>query len=152
MPAPYQGSCQCGAMKFEISAEPLTVYVCHCHACKKQSGTSYGMAMVVPSDALKMTEGTPKTYVKTAESGRTADCDFCPECGNRLFHRLGPDAPITLVKTGLIDNGEGIAPVVELWTQEKDPWVEMSGMLASYEQQPTDRFAEAIELYQKKNA
>ena len=151
MSAPYSGSCQCGAMKFEITAEPLTVYVCHCTACKKQSGGSFGMAMIVPSASVKMLQGEPKVYVKTAQSGRTAECDFCPECGNRLFHRLGADAPIVLVKTGVIDNAGDLKPAVHLWTEEADDWVEIPDDVIQYEQQPTDRFAEAIEFYQSRN-
>jgi hypothetical protein len=151
MPAPYSGSCQCGAMKFEITAEPLTVYVCHCNACKKQSGSAFGMALIAPADAVKMTEGTPKSYTKTAQSGRTADCDFCPECGNRLFHRLGADAPIVLVKTGIMDDPGQFEPVVHLWTESADPWVVIPDDVVAYDQQPADRFAEAMELYKAKH-
>ena len=151
MSAPYSGSCQCGAMKFEITAEPLTVYVCHCNACKKQSGGAFGMAMVVPADSVKMTQGTPKVYVKTAQSGRTAECDFCPECGNRLFHRLGAGVPIVLVKTGVIENAGDLKPAVHLWTEEADDWITIPDDVIQYEQQPTDGFAEAIEFYQSRN-
>ena len=150
MPAPYSGSCQCGNIKFEITAEPLTVYVCHCNACKKQSGSAFGMAMVAAADSVKVLQGTPKVYVKTAQSGGEAECDFCPECGNRLFHRIGPDAPIVLVKTGVLDDAKDLTPVVHLWTEEIDDWVEIPDDVIAYEQQPTDRFAEAIELYKSR--
>jgi hypothetical protein len=134
-------------MKFAITAEPLTVYACHCNACKKQSGSAFGMAIVAAADSVEMLAGTPKVYVKTAQSGRSAECDFCPECGNRLFHRLGPDAPIVLVKTGVLDDAKGLAPVVHLWTEEMDGWVSIPEDAVQYPEQPTDRFAEAIELY-----
>ncbi len=147
MPGPYLGSCQCGGIEFEVNAEPLTIYVCHCNACKKQSGTSFGTSMVVATAALSIVRGTPKTYVKRAESGRTAHCDFCAECGNRLFHRLGASAPIALVKTGLIDNAIALNPVAHLWTRYKDEWVDVPQGMLVYDQQPTDDFAEAIEFY-----
>jgi hypothetical protein len=150
MPAPYRGSCQCGGIEFEINAEPLTIYVCHCNACKKQSGTSFGMAMVVAVEALSVVRGIPKTYKKKAESGRSADCDFCAECGNRLFHRLGEAAPIVLVKMGLIDNAATLSPVAHLWTRHKDDWIALPQDLLVYDQQPTDNFAEAIDFYRRR--
>ena len=92
MPAPYKGGCQCGAVRFEISAEPLTAYVCHCITCQKQSGSAFGMAIVVPTDAIAVLEGGTSTFIKTADSGRESDCVFCPKCGNRLFHHIKADA------------------------------------------------------------
>jgi hypothetical protein len=147
MPAPYRGSCQCSGIAFEIKAEPLTIYACHCHACKKQSGTSFGTAMVVAVESLSVVRGTPKTYVKKAESGRCADCEFCPDCGNRLFHRLGDGAPVVLVKTGLVDNAAGLGPVAHLWTLHKDDWITLPPDMLVYDRQPTDNFAEAIAFY-----
>ncbi|BAY36106.1 glutathione-dependent formaldehyde-activating GFA [Nostoc sp. NIES-2111] len=29
----YTGGCQCGQIRYEIRAEPLTLYVCHCKEC-----------------------------------------------------------------------------------------------------------------------
>jgi hypothetical protein len=138
-------------MKFEITEEPLTVYVCHCHACKKQSGGAFGMAMVAKADSVKMLQGEPKVFVKTAQSGRTAECDFCPDCGNRLFHRIAPDAPIVLVKTGVIDDAGDLKPAVHLWTDEVDDWITIPEDVIQYPQQPTDSFAEAIAAYQSRN-
>ena len=77
MPAPYKGGCQCGAVRFEINAEPLTAYVCHCITCQKQSGSAFGMAIVVPTDAIAVLEGGTSTFIKTADSGRESDCAFC---------------------------------------------------------------------------
>ena len=30
MKLPLRGGCQCGALRFEISKKPLTLYCCHC--------------------------------------------------------------------------------------------------------------------------
>ena len=123
MPAPYKGGCQCGAVRFEISAEPLTAYVCHCITCQKQSGSAFGMAIVVPTDAIAVLEGGTSTFIKTADSGRESDCVFCPKCGNRLFHHIKADAAMSMVKTGLLDDASDIIPVAHLWTSRALNWV-----------------------------
>ena len=149
MPAPYRGSCQCESFRFEITAEPLTAYLCHCSDCQKQSGSAYGMAIVVPKEAFKALQGETSVYRKKAASGREADCAFCPACGNRLYHDVGP---VLLVKAGLLDDTRGIEPICNLWIKDKQPWVQISDDMLNYETQPADGFGALIERYQQRMA
>ena len=55
------GGCQCGAVRYEIAAEPLTVYVCHCRECRKQSASAFGISLLVPRDALRLLQGEVRT-------------------------------------------------------------------------------------------
>ena len=150
MPAPYRGGCQCGAYRFEITAEPLTAYVCHCSDCQKQSGSAFGMAVVVAKDALRVLQGDTASYRKTAASGREADCLFCPGCGNRLFHAGG--GPVLMIKTGLLDDTTGLEPVCHLWVKDKQPWVQIPPDVLTYETQPSDGFGALIERYKARTA
>ena len=147
MPAPYKGGCQCGAVRFEISAEPLTAYVCHCITCQKQSGSAFGMAIVVPTDAIAVLEGGTSTFIKTADSGRESDCVFCPKCGNRLFHHIKADAAMSMVKTGLLDDASDIIPVALLWTSRALNWVTIPNDVLIFEGQPEVGMGSLIEAY-----
>ncbi|MFP6734856.1 MAG: GFA family protein [Rhodospirillales bacterium] len=147
MPAPYKGGCQCGAVRFEISAEPLTAYVCHCITCQKQSGSAFGMAIVVPTDAIAVLEGGTSTFIKTADSGRESDCVFCPKCGNRLFHHIKTDAAMSMVKTGLLDDASDIIPVAHLWTSRALNWVTIPNDVLIFEGQPEVGMGSLIEAY-----
>ena len=147
MPAPYKGGCQCGAVRFEISAEPLTAYVCHCITCQKQSGSAFGMAIVVPTDAIAVIEGGTSTFIKTADSGRESDCVFCPKCGNRLFHHIKADAAMSMVKTGLLDDASDIIPVAHLWTSRALNWVTIPNDVLIFEGPPEVGMGSLIEAY-----
>jgi hypothetical protein len=35
---PLTGQCQCGQVRYEIRAEPVAVWACHCTECQRQSG------------------------------------------------------------------------------------------------------------------
>lgn len=148
MPAPYTGGCQCGAFRFEVTEEPLTAYVCHCSDCQKQSGSAFGMAILVANDAIKVLQGETRTYVKKADSGREAECLFCPICGNRIFHRGVGGPPMTLIKTGLLDDPSGIEPVAHFYTRNAAPWVVIPDGVLAYETQPTEGLGPVIEAYQ----
>jgi hypothetical protein len=37
---PLTGGCQCGVLRYVVTAEPLALYVCHCRECQKQSASA----------------------------------------------------------------------------------------------------------------
>ena len=39
MSKPYTGGCACGAIRYEISAEPIAMNDCQCRDCQSTSGT-----------------------------------------------------------------------------------------------------------------
>jgi len=86
MKLPLTGGCQCGALRYAIAAEPLSVYLCHCTDCQKQTGSAFGMSVLVPREALIYTSAHPMTWEKTADSGRKMDGEFCATCGVRIAH------------------------------------------------------------------
>ena len=48
----HTGGCQCGAITYEITADPIMTYACHCTICQTQSGSAFGMAAVFDGGAL----------------------------------------------------------------------------------------------------
>ena len=122
-PRSIAGGCQCGAVRYALSAEPRAIYVCHCTECQRQSGSAFGMSMPVPAAALLVTAGTPKEWRRKAASGHLITAFFCPECGARVFTRSTrlPDA--VFVKCGTLDDTSRLRPVVHFWTSSAQPWV-----------------------------
>jgi len=47
-----RGECNCGAVQFEIDADPSGVYVCHCSICRRSTGSNGIAVVVVPNDQL----------------------------------------------------------------------------------------------------
>ena len=50
MRLPLSGGCQCGRVRYQIRAEPLAVYVCHCTECQRQSGSAFALSLAVARD------------------------------------------------------------------------------------------------------
>ncbi|MEP0873951.1 GFA family protein [Trichocoleus desertorum AS-A10] len=138
MTAPYSGGCQCGQIRYEIRAEPLTLYACHCKECQKQSSSAFGLSMPVPRAAVVILQGQPKQWQRVSDSGREVSCLFCGECGTRLFHNPARNAKITNVKAGTLDDTSWLKPVGNLWTQSSQKWVILSDEILNYEAQPSD--------------
>src|SRR3970282_2959001 len=99
MPDPLSGSCLCGAIRYTISAPLTELRACHCTHCQKASGAGGSVNAAVPSSAFKLSQGTPKRYAGTADSGRTLYRYFCGDCGSPIFSQRATH-PDTMVGRG----------------------------------------------------
>ncbi len=149
--ASYTGGCQCRQIQYEIRAKPLTLYICHCQECQKQSSSAFGMSMPVPRDALVILRGQPKQWQRMSDSGREVSCFFCGECGTRLFHNPARNSKITNVKPGTLDDTSWLKPVGNLWTQSSQKWVVHSEQMLNYKGQPSD-FSQLFERFKSNNS
>jgi hypothetical protein len=132
---PLTGACQCRAVRYEIRAEPLTLYACHCTECQRQSGSAFALSMVVAREAVVTVAGKPKAWRRMHESGRAAQCLFCPECGTRLWHEPERNAAITILKPGTLDDTSWLRPVGHIWTRSAQDWIDLPEASLLYPQQ-----------------
>jgi hypothetical protein len=63
------GGCHCGHITYEAEVDPATVKVCHCTDCQKLTGTAFRATVASLPETFRLMSGTPKIYIKTAESG-----------------------------------------------------------------------------------
>lgn len=122
MPAPYSGGCQCGGVRYVLSAEPIRTVACHCQECQRQSGSAFGMSMIVPADSLTVT-GATKRYVRIADSGNRNEGVFCPECGTRLYQIPLHLKDALVLKPGTLDDTGWVRPDYFVWMKSAQGWV-----------------------------
>ncbi len=138
MKLPLTGGCQCGALRYEIRAEPLSVYVCHCTECQKQSASAFSMSVMVPRDSLVYSKGKPRRFERTADSGRVIASDMCETCGVRpVNHPLANDK-VSILKPGTLDDTSWLHPVGHIWTRSAQPWVPIPADSVIDEGHPSD--------------
>jgi hypothetical protein len=117
------GGCQCGACRYEISAAPLEVDVCHCRECRKQSASAFGITVVVPAAAFRITQGAPSSWTRPTDSGHSLECRFCPTCGSRIVHVGSAYANEVFVKGGSLDEPVDLSGAIHIWTSRRLPGV-----------------------------
>lgn len=141
IPLPQTGGCQCGAVRYRLSAAPATLYACHCQDCQKQSGSAFALSMVVPRDALAIIAGTPREWLRpgaVTASGTPAACLFCEECGTRLYHLPARNKAIAVLKPGTLDDTSWLDPIGHIWTARAQRWVGFAADSVCFEGQPPD--------------
>ena len=116
MPAPYSGGCQCGQVRYDLTDEPLHLIACHCSECQNQSGSAFGMSMIVKTDDLKIT-GVTKSYTRTADSGNKNTGVFCPDCGVRIHNTPHYIDGVLTLKPGTLDDTSWLRPTAMVWTK-----------------------------------
>ena len=148
MKLPLTGACQCRSVRYEIRAEPITVYACHCTECQRQSGSAFGLSMVVPRESVVITAGKPKEWLRTHESGRIVSCMFCDNCGSRLYHNPKSNEAVTIVKYGTLDGAADFPPVGHIWTRSAQKWFPLPADSVCYEQQQPE-MSRLVEAWKK---
>ena len=100
---PQRGSCLCGDVAYDLLEDPLTVYVCHCTDCQRQTGSSFALTAIVTRDALKRVRGRPEEYSIELGDGRVKQASFCARCATRLWEpsRISTLAILEPGKVGL---------------------------------------------------
>ena len=63
------GACHCRHITYQAEVDPTAIRICHCTDCQKLTGTAFRATVASLPGTFVLTSGTPKTYLKTAESG-----------------------------------------------------------------------------------
>lgn len=129
------GGCQCGAVRYECSAEPLMAGNCHCHDCQRATGSAYASVFFVPRSAVKIT-GEVKYYESKADSGKSILRGFCPTCGSRLFGLPAVMPENMGISAGSLDDASGHKPAIDLYTSSAQPWDYMNPDLPKFPKMP----------------
>ena len=118
------GACLCGAITLEAEVEEDKVAVCHCTDCQRLSGSAFRGGVPALRGTIVMT-GSPKTYVKVADSGRRRLQVFCPDCGTPLYadDPEGAGAYISL-RIGFLDQRALLVPRAQIWRRSALEWVD----------------------------
>ena len=115
-----EGSCLCGGVRFEVTAEPSAVRYCHCESCKKLSGSIGTANARVPSAAIHILEGRDRlrTYQPAEGSSKT----FCSKCGSNLFGGGWPEATEVSLRLSAIDTPFDRKPTAHLYVRSIAAW------------------------------
>jgi len=118
-----KGSCNCGAVEFEINTPIRDIYFCHCSICRRSTGTSGIPVVVVRNEDFQWTKGEDciSTWKKPNKDWQTW---FCRVCGSPLPGKN--DSERMFVPAGLITlGGDELKIAHHIWVDSKANWDEI---------------------------
>jgi hypothetical protein len=82
----HAGGCLCGRLRYETSADPVRVTICHCRFCQRATGSAYMVEPLFREEDVKVTTGAPSTFaLRSKGSGKTVTVHFCAGCGTKIW-------------------------------------------------------------------
>jgi hypothetical protein len=123
---PLTGGCQCGAIRYALTAPPERVHLCHCRMCQKAVGGPFAASAPVRRAHFTWTRGTPASFASSSLAHR----DFCAACGTPLTFRYD-DADTISVTLGSLDRPQDVPPVRHYGIEGRLAWLDDIAALSS---------------------
>lgn len=117
-----KGGCECGAVRIEVSGDPMMQALCHCRQCQKNCGGNAAAIVLYPTQALTITQGELKFHGTKADSGNVVSRGFCPECGTPMLSKVSTTDDFRIIKLGAFDDPSFFEPGTVFWTKEAHAW------------------------------
>ena len=122
MNVPFQGGCQCGALRYECTEEPTRIYHCHCAACRRATGTAFHTGLLVKRSAFRFLKGQAKTWDRDADSGNRVTEAFCEQCGSPIYVCSSGRPDGMSIKAGSLDDPYAVKATGQIWLAGAVPW------------------------------
>lgn len=139
----FKGSCLCGAVQFQSTAEPLAVGHCHCVDCRKSSGTGHCTHIVIPKDAFSVS-GEVTFYERPADSGNIVSRGFCPSCGSAIYSKNSGMPEMVFPRASSLDDPDVVTPAMVVYASRAPTWDYMDSSLPSFPAMPEGGPGQAI--------
>ena len=132
----FNGACLCGKIRYQASADPVFMAVCHCKDCQRATGSAFEAVIGIPAATLTV-EGTPKVFTAKGGSGQDVHRSFCLDCGSTLMLHLDARRGMVLLTTGPLEDPSVFEPAVEIFCASAQPWVHLGGPMKRFPGPPT---------------
>ena len=80
---PLTGGCNCGAVRYEVTAPLVKASYCHCKRCQRRSGAAASASAHPAEGAFRIVAGEERLRMWQPERG--GEKWFCGDCGSALF-------------------------------------------------------------------
>jgi hypothetical protein len=136
------GSCLCGGVRFEIGKAAGPFELCHCHRCRKSTGSAFFSGLYVRLEDFRLVAGNELITDYEAPILREPPAyrvSFCSRCGSqvpnpgRQIPRTRGRSGLIEIPAGLLDDDPGVKPDKHIFTDVKSPWFEIADDLPQYD-------------------
>lgn len=131
-----EGGCYCGALRYEINADPVVNLQCHCRECQHIAGGSPNVCVGVPESGFRYTKGSPKQFSRS-DLETPVTREFCANCGTPILSKAPIMQGVNIVKLGSLDNPEAFGPPqMAIFTAERQSYHVISDGIPQFEGLP----------------
>lgn len=130
----HHGSCLCGQIKYDITGQFESFYLCHCQYCQKDTGSAHAANLFSSSASINWLSGADKITTFNLPSTRHVR-SFCAVCGSAVPSVLA-DGRLLVVPAGSLDSKVDIKPNAHLFAASRANWDHGLEQVPSFEGLP----------------
>jgi hypothetical protein len=131
----YAGGCACGAIRYEISGQPIFQNHCQCRDCQHKSGTGHGSYLTFPRASVKL-QGQATHWDIVADSGKAKTRSFCPTCGSPVYVTFSAMPHNFAVHAASLDDPNLFKPQAVTYGVRGYPWDDIDPALLKFAKMP----------------
>ena len=117
---PITGGCNCGAVRYEVTAPLVGASYCHCRRCQRRSGTAASPQAHPAPGTFRIVAGRTSLRVWKPPDG--GEKWFRGECGSAMFGS-NPSHPESIgIRMGTFDDYPDVQPTVRQYVAFAASW------------------------------
>ena len=132
----YAGGCACGAIRYEISGEPVFQNHCQCLDCQHKSGTGHGSYLTFPRAGVKL-QGQATHWDIIADSGKAKTRSFCPTCGSPVYITFSAMPDMFAIHAASLDDPSRFKPQAVTYSVRGYAWDFIDPAMQRFEKMPS---------------
>lgn len=117
-----RAACSCGNLNVTVHGEPVRISICHCLACQRRTGSTFGVQARFPATAVQI-NGAGRQYVRIADSGNRITFHFCPDCGATVHYRIDTQPDLIAIPVGAFAEPAFPPPRFSVYESRRHDWV-----------------------------
>lgn len=130
----FEGGCTCRAVRYRLESRPMFVNCCHCRWCQRETGSAFVINALIESDRVRLLQGEPELILTPSLSGKGQRIARCPTCHVALWsHYPGGGDKLKFIRVGTLDEPDRHPPDAHIFTESKQPWVEIPARMPVFE-------------------
>ena len=115
-------ACVCERLTASCSGDPAQVFLCHCFACQRRTGSTYGIAAFFSRGNVAVA-GDAMAYTRQSDSGYPVNFYFCPHCGSTVYWERCRKPEMVAVAVGAFADPAFPPPSQAVYAEHRHRWV-----------------------------
>lgn len=126
------GGCECGSVRYRMTAEPIFVNCCHCRECQKITGSAFAINALIEVEQIEVSEGS-ENLSTVDRATRCSRCNSLLWSEHREFGRR-----VKFLRVGTLDEAERVSPDAHFFIRSKHLWVSLPEGVPAFESLPAE--------------
>ncbi|WP_421867925.1 GFA family protein [Motiliproteus sp.] len=138
MNKPIEGSCLCGALRYQASGHLDIFQYCHCSRCRKFTGSAHAANLFVQPEHFQWLSSTETLGRFEPDNSRYFATSFCKTCGSSMPW-IAKGGKVVVIPAGTLDQVPDIRPSQNIFCNSRAEWYRSAAELPEYDQLPPRR-------------